>query len=162
MKQSLNKLKNKMQISKLFKQTWMRAKITTDEAEKELSGRPEGSFLIRLSSSTPGAYALAVVIEMGSSAEHYKLNPGNKPWSVKFRDQTFDDLYKFVETYSKTPIEGNIVLQKGQTLLKSKIQGDLKLEEKIGSGQFGDVYKGSVKEINYFHFVEKLIIQIQK
>eukprot|EP00727_Mastigamoeba_balamuthi_P005154 m51a1_g14637 putative sh2 domain-containing protein (514) ;mRNA; r:41786-44872 len=53
-------------IRELLQQSWFHGDITTEDAESRLMYKPEGTFLVRFSSSEPGAFTISKVSMFGS------------------------------------------------------------------------------------------------
>ena len=80
--------------------SWYRGRITRADAEKFLGEKPEGSFLIRVSESSPGDFSLSVKCSDG--VQHFKVlrDAGGKffLWVVKFN--SLNELVEYHRTSS--------------------------------------------------------------
>lgn len=147
---------------------WFHGKISREVAEKLLSPRKDGLFLVRESTNFPGDYTLCVCFE--TRVEHYRIIFQDDKITID-EEEYFENLTKLVEHYQEDadglctslgcplPREGGGVAysvdktafeQAGWTIKRE----DVTLQEKIGKGEFGDVrlghYRGqkvAVKEL---------------
>jgi len=80
-------------ISKLLENEWFHSFISLAEANKRLSDKSNGTFLIRFSDSTPGGYALGIAKD--SKPEHHKILP-TPDKKLQFHSMIFDSLEDLV------------------------------------------------------------------
>jgi len=147
---------------------WFHGKISREVAEKLLSPRQDGLFLVRESTNFPGDYTLCVCFE--ARVEHYRIIFQDDKITID-EEEYFDNLTKLVEHYQEDAdglctslgcpltregggvaysVDKNAFEQAGWTIKRD----ELTLQEKIGKGEFGDVrlghYRGqkvAVKEL---------------
>ncbi|XP_066925690.1 tyrosine-protein kinase CSK-like isoform X2 [Clytia hemisphaerica] len=139
---------------------WFFGKISRDEAEKLLKPRTVGLFLVRESTNYPGDYTLCVVSPSSQmKVEHYRItSKDNNKYSVD--DETyFSTLSELVKHYKKDADGLCTTLVKSlkkednaisSTAFKESFQKegwsvateDITFKEKIGTGEFGEVFKG--------------------
>ncbi|KAE8623959.1 hypothetical protein XENTR_v10005787 [Xenopus tropicalis] len=138
---------------------WYFGKIGRKDAERLLlcEGNPRGTFMIRESETTKGAYSLSVRdwdATRGDHAKHYKIRKlDNGGFYITTRVQ-FDTVEELVEHYSEFNdglchlLTNPCINQKPQTLGLSKdaweiTRDSISLDKKLGQGCFGDVWKGT-------------------
>jgi len=147
---------------------WFHGKISREVAERLLTPRKDGLFLVRESTNFPGDYTLCVCFE--SRVEHYRIIFQDDKITID-EEEYFGNLTQLVDHYQEDadglctslgePLvrEGGGVAysvdktafeQAGWTIKRE----DITLQEKIGKGEFGDVrlghYRGqkvAVKEL---------------
>ncbi|XP_054900445.1 tyrosine-protein kinase SRK2 [Poeciliopsis prolifica] len=131
------------------------------DAEKLLQGEGnrEGAFLIRNSESLKGEYSLSVLHQ--ERVKHYKLQKLDNGHYYVSKTKSFPTLKELVEYYSRQS-DGLCVLL-GEPCRKMEApqtyglsyntvdqweipRNSIKLMEKLGAGQFGEVYKGTWNE----------------
>ena len=144
---------------KLNDMTWFHGKIKREEAEKlllkDVQDAPDGMFLVRESTNFPGDYTLCVVFQ--AKVEHYRVIAEKNHLTID-EEEYFENLTKLVEYY-RQDADGlctKLTEAKAQhrTVYKDvnieafKAAGwlinenDVKVQEKIGKGEFGDVMLG--------------------
>ncbi|KAL8220310.1 UNVERIFIED_CONTAM: hypothetical protein K2H54_043548 [Gekko kuhli] len=136
---------------------WFFKAISRKDAERQLltAGNTHGAFLIRESESTKGSFSLSVRDfdqNQGEVVKHYKIrNMDNGGFYISPRIP-FDSLHKLVEHY--THHTDGLCALLGKPCQTQKPQKPwwqdewevpretLKLVEKLGAGQFGEVWMG--------------------
>ena len=144
---------------KLNDMTWFHGKIKREEAEKlllkDVQEAPDGMFLVRESTNFPGDYTLCVVFQ--GKVEHYRVIAEKNSLTID-EEEYFENLTKLVEYY-RLDADGlctklteakaqhrhvykdvNIDAFKAAGWLIN--ENDVKIQEKIGKGEFGDVMLG--------------------
>lgn len=138
---------------------WFYGNITRDQAEKLLMPRKVGLYLVRESTNYPGDYTLCVVSPADGKVEHYRVISKTNKFTVD-EEEYFTSLIELIKHYEKdadglcTRLTQPLV-KKQDMSLSSKIfkdtfqkEGwtfrieDIRYEEKIGAGEFGEVYRG--------------------
>eukprot|EP01147_Barroeca_monosierra_P008492 gene8492-962_t len=135
---------------------WFHGTIKRAEAEKILlSNGRHGDFLIRESESKPGDYSLS--IREGDGVKHYRIRKLDDGGFYITRRATFRNLHELVDHYRNRADGLCTILQLAVQPLTEPQTADLshdtkdqweipreslRLEKKLGSGQFGDVWKG--------------------
>ncbi|KAG7460755.1 hypothetical protein MATL_G00202130 [Megalops atlanticus] len=141
-------------------QKWLFKNLSRRDTERLLlaPGNKAGSFLIRESETTKGAFSLSVrdsVPEQGDVVKHYKIRALDSGGYYISPSTTFPSLLELVKYYSKT---ADGLCQQLTTPCKS-ITPDrpwaqdeweipretLKMVKKLGAGQFGEVWMGYYK-----------------
>lgn len=141
---------------KVTKMPWFHGKISRDIAEKLLSPRTDGLFLVRESTNFPGDYTLCVCFE--GRVEHYRIIYQDDQITID-EEEYFPNLSKLVEHYIEDAdglctalgealtreggaaysVDKTAFEQAGWTIKREEIT----LQEKIGKGEFGDVRLGT-------------------
>eukprot|EP00054_Salpingoeca_dolichothecata_P016216 m.94704 g.94704 ORF g.94704 m.94704 type:complete len:502 (-) comp21875_c0_seq1:229-1734(-) len=135
---------------------WFHGRIKRSEAEKILLHcGTHGGYLIRESESKPGDYSLSV--RDGDNIKHYRIRTLDDGGYYIARRVTFKDLHELVAHYGidadglcvnlKEPCKPMEMPQidlchstKDQWEIPRK---SIKLQKKLGAGQFGDVWQGT-------------------
>lgn len=140
---------------KLTSMPWFHGKISRTQADELLIPREDGLFLVRESTNFPGDYTLCVCKD--GKVEHYHIIYKNNKLTID-EEEFFENLINLVEHYEEDadglctklikPLQkqGNFAfavdkqsfIEQGWVI---KIK-DLQLGEKLGKGEFGDVFKG--------------------
>lgn len=140
---------------KLHAMPWFHGKIAREDAEALLKPREEGLFLVRESVNYPGDYSLSVV--HGDKVEHYRVIYQDNKLTVD-GEEHFENLTSLVKHYEKdadglctrlaTPlkkvgrldfsVDSDQFVKEGWAIKRN----DLRLGNKIGKGEFGDVLEG--------------------
>ncbi|XP_063695850.1 tyrosine-protein kinase CSK isoform X2 [Culicoides brevitarsis] len=141
-------LKKQDVLSSLFNH----GKISRDEAERLLTPRTDGLFLVRESTNFPGDCTLCVCFQ--NKVEHYRIkkehNPQyNKPKLTIDDEEYFDNLSQLIAHYRK---DADGLCTQLKDCLPMKIderwqipEKDVQIKESIGKGEFGDVMLGIYK-----------------
>jgi len=142
----------------LHEMPWFFGKITREKAEELLQPRENGLFLVRESTNYPGDYTLCVVSPQ-EKVEHYRVISRKNQLTVD-EDSFFSTLIQLVKHYEKdadglcTRLKRALHKQKDMVIssnvFKESFQKegwavaitDVEFKEKIGSGEFGEVFKG--------------------
>lgn len=140
--------------------TWFHGKISRDEAERLLrpSDSSDGLFLVRESTNFPGDYTLCVCFQ--SKVEHYRVIVQNKLLTID-EEEFFETLGQLVDHYkedadglctklvAEKPVADKMNLDNNVDIEAFREKGwvineaDVKIQEKIGKGEFGDVMLGN-------------------
>uniref|UniRef100_G3X8M0 Tyrosine-protein kinase n=1 Tax=Meleagris gallopavo TaxID=9103 RepID=G3X8M0_MELGA len=144
-------------VNSLEPEPWFFKNLSRKDAERQLlaSGNTHGSFLIRESETSKGSYSLSVRDfdqNQGETVKHYKIrNMDNGGYYISPR-VTFSSLHELVEYYSSS--SDGLCTRLGKPCRTQKPQKpwwqdewevpreSLKLVEKLGAGQFGEVWMG--------------------
>ncbi|KAJ8033059.1 Tyrosine-protein kinase fyna [Holothuria leucospilota] len=143
----------------LQSEDWFFEKMTRKEAEKQLQlpGNSRGTFLIRGSETSPGAYSLSVLDQDGQRGLHVKhyriraLDNGGYYISTRITFQTLRDLVQHYKSQADglvCPLMSPCPRQKPTIFEISKDvweipRKSIQLEKKLGNGQFGEVWEGT-------------------
>jgi c-src tyrosine kinase len=161
---------------------WFHGKISREEAERLLrpSDSKDGLFLVRESTNFPGDYTLCVVFQQ--KVEHYRIIARQNQLTID-EEESFDTLGRLVEHYTEdadglcTKLIQNLpkIEQQQQQVVPNQHQeqqnsldveafreagwvineADVKIKERIGKGEFGDVMLG-------FYQGQKVAIKVMK
>uniref|UniRef100_A0A7N8X3W4 Tyrosine-protein kinase n=1 Tax=Mastacembelus armatus TaxID=205130 RepID=A0A7N8X3W4_9TELE len=140
---------------KLSLMPWFHGKITRDQAERLLYPPQTGEFLVRESTNFPGDYTLCVSCD--GKVEHYRIIYHDGKLTID-DEEYFENLMQLVEHYTKDADglctrlikpkleEGTVAAQdefsRSGWVINRK---DLKLQQVIGKGEFGDVKVGDYR-----------------
>eukprot|EP00128_Syssomonas_multiformis_P016763 Colp12_sorted_trinity150504_noHs@12380 len=144
-------------VQSLAKEDWFHGRIKRGDAEKLLmSSQNVGTFLIRESESRPGDYSLSV--RDVDSVKHYRIRVMDDGQFFISRGTNFMDLSALVAHYKRSQDGLCCQLTVSAQNVQKPVLADLsyntkdqweiprefiKLETKLGSGQFGEVWKGT-------------------
>ncbi|XP_038057847.1 tyrosine-protein kinase SRK3-like isoform X2 [Patiria miniata] len=141
---------------------WFFEKMTRKEAEKQLqlAGNSRGTFLIRGSETSPGAYSLSVLDHddaRGFNVKHYRIRTlDNGGYYISTRI-TFHTLHDLVNHYTSQadglvcrllnpcPRQKPVMFEISKDVWEIP-RRSIKLERKLGNGQFGEVWEGALLE----------------
>ncbi|XP_009882827.1 PREDICTED: tyrosine-protein kinase Lck isoform X2 [Charadrius vociferus] len=144
-------------VNSLEPEPWFFKNISRKDAERQplAAGNTHGSFLIRESETSHGSYSLSVRDfdqNQGETVKHYKIrNMDNGGYYISPR-VTFSSLHELVEYYTRS--SDGLCTRLGKPCRTQKPQKpwwqdewevpreSLKLVEKLGAGQFGEVWMG--------------------
>ncbi|NWQ60748.1 LCK kinase, partial [Neopipo cinnamomea] len=144
-------------VNSLEPEPWFFKNISRKDAERQLlaSGNTHGSFLIRESETSKGSYSLSVRDldeTQGETVKHYKIrNMDNGGFYISPRI-AFGSLRELVQHYTRS--SDGLCTHLGKPCRTQKPQKpwwqdewevpreSLKLVEKLGAGQFGEVWMG--------------------
>ncbi|MBN3321383.1 FYN kinase, partial [Atractosteus spatula] len=156
-------------VDSIQAEEWYFGKMGRKDAERQLlcPGNPRGTFLIRESETTKGAYSLSIRDwdEMkGDHVKHYKIRKlDNGGYYITTRTQ-FDTVQQLVQHYTERAAglccRLVVSCHKGMPKLadlsvKTKDvweipRESLQLIKKLGNGQFGEVWMGSNDGLCYY------------
>lgn len=138
---------------------WFFGKIGRKDSERLLLNQENhrGTFLIRESETAQGTFSLSILDDgpaKGPNVKHYRIRKlDNGGFYITARAQ-FDSLKSLVEHYQGAPdglccrlMDPCPLLEKPQTITIARDvweipRESLKLEQKLGQGMFGEVWKG--------------------
>eukprot|EP00163_Fabomonas_tropica_P034745 TRINITY_DN978_c0_g1_i2.p1 TRINITY_DN978_c0_g1~~TRINITY_DN978_c0_g1_i2.p1 ORF type:complete len:134 (-),score=27.23 TRINITY_DN978_c0_g1_i2:369-770(-) len=83
-------------LSQLSAQSWFQGYISSEKAEKLLSGKPSGTFLVRISTSKPGCYSIAVLKD--GQTRHSLIDVKNGRFTVDYKS-SYSSVPEFVEAH---------------------------------------------------------------
>lgn len=144
------------QIKTIEAEDWFHGRMTRGQAEKILMQcGSEGSFLLRESESKPGDYSLSV--RSADAVKHYRIRTLEDGALYIARRITFKDLHELVEHYRQSadglctmlrePCKEMETPKTAGLSYNTKDQWEIarssiKLQNKLGAGQFGEVWEG--------------------
>ena len=148
-------------LDSLEKHSWFHGNVTRAEAELSLSSGINGSFLVRESESKPGQYSIS--LRYDGRVFHYRIH--NEQGTDKYfvtQDSKFSTLAELVVHHSKSsdgltttlhypapnpkqPTVYGISQDDDQWELN---RSDIEMGQKLGGGQYGEVYKALIKKWN--------------
>ncbi|XP_031512509.1 tyrosine-protein kinase HCK isoform X3 [Papio anubis] len=146
-------------VDSLETEEWFFKGISRKDAERQLlaPGNMLGSFMIRDSETTKGSYSLSVRDydpRQGDTVKHYKIRTLDNGGFYISPRSTFSTLQELVDHYKKG--SDGLCQKLSVPCMSSKPQKpwekdaweipreSLKLEKKLGAGQFGEVWMGSL------------------
>ena len=146
-------------VNSLEKHSWFHGNITRAEAELSLSSGINGSFLVRESESKPGQYSIS--LRYDGRVFHYRIHtdPQTSQYFVT-PESKFENLPELVVHHSKNPDGLTTVLHyPAPNPRKPPIyslshevdewevnRSDIDMGQKLGGGQYGEVYKAVIKK----------------
>lgn len=147
-------------VDSLEKHSWFHGNITRAEAELSLSSGINGSFLLRESESKQGQYSIS--LRYDGRVFHYRIHSdqGTNKFYVT-PESKFETLAELVVHHSKNPDGLTTTLHyPAPNPRKPTVYGvsqndkweldrsDIEMGQKLGGGQYGEVYKAVVKKWN--------------
>jgi hypothetical protein len=158
-------------VDSLEKHSWFHGNITRAEAELSLSSGINGSFLVRESESKPGQFSIS--LRYDGRVFHYRIHfdAGGKCYVTP--ESKFDTLAKLVLHHSKNPDGLTTTLHyPAPNPRKPPIysishdvdqweinRSDIEMGQKLGGGQYGEVYKASLKKQHIYVAVKTFKVQ---
>eukprot|EP00050_Salpingoeca_kvevrii_P021428 m.110437 g.110437 ORF g.110437 m.110437 type:complete len:506 (+) comp9340_c0_seq2:147-1664(+) len=143
-------------IQSIEAEEWYHGRIKRGEAEKILLNNAQpGGFLIRESESKPGDYSLSV--READNVKHYRIRTLDEGGYYISRRRTFQNLNELVNHYKYDADGLCVALSEPCKISETPKTADLsyntkdqweiprstiKLNKKLGGGQFGDVWEG--------------------
>ncbi len=135
--------------------SWFHTNVTRHEAEKLLKDKHDGTFLVRESETTLGEYSLSLCYN--GHVHHYRIR--TKPKFFINHKKMFNSLPELVNHHSKlsdglrTSMQYPLPHQLGPSPTHEVTVVDewelqrsgISLGEKVGSGEYGNVYKATLK-----------------
>ncbi len=140
-------------VNSLDKHSWYHGKIERCKAEYLLSSGINGSFLVRESETCPGQLSISLRYE--GRVFHYRVNKDENSLFYVSKDAKFVTLVELIHHHSSEASGLTTVLlypapKKNKPTLFSLSPDDkweierteIQMKNKLGSGQYGDVYEG--------------------
>ena len=152
----------------LMRYDWFHGKISRNRAEYLLNSGINGSFLIRESESSPGQHSLSVRYE--GRVYHYRVNSDDDNNLFVQEGIKFKTIPELVEHHGQDPgglvtclryaapkLDKPIVYRISPTADEWEIaRTDIVINQKLGGGQYGEVYKAEYKKHNLIVAVKTL------
>jgi abelson tyrosine-protein kinase 1 len=148
-------------VNSLDKHTWYHGKVSRAEAEFLLNSGINGSFLVRESETTPGAYSISLRHE--ERVYHYRISENDQHLLHITAEHSFATLSQLVHHYSRSA-DGLVCTLHYPVNKKARMapnghlfslsptatnadewevdRTDVLMKNKLGGGQYGDVYEG--------------------
>ena len=147
-------------LDSLEKHSWFHGNITRAEAELSLGSGINGSFLVRESESKPGQYSIS--LRYDGRVFHYRIHQDSSSKFFVTPESKFDTLPLLVVHHSKNPDGLTTTLHyPAPNPRKPPIyslfhevdeweldRSDIDMGQKLGGGQYGEVYKALLKKRN--------------
>ena len=146
-------------LDSLEKHSWFHGNITRAEAELSLSSGINGSFLVRESESKPGQFSIS--LRYDGRVFHYRIHRDSQSMYYVTPESKFENLPELVVHHSKTPDGLTTTLhypapnpRKPPIYSLSHVdewelnRSDIEMGQKLGGGQYGEVYKAVIKKRN--------------
>ena len=146
-------------VKSVEKNVWYHGKIPRSTAEYLLNSGIDGSFLVRESESNPGEHTIS--LRFDGRCHHYRVGKHGSRVSI-MPENPFDSLQDLVQHHSKKadgliyPLKHAVPKIQAQVYGVSKDVDDrweisrdeIALGRRLGSGQYGEVYKGEWRKYN--------------
>ncbi|XP_034047534.1 tyrosine-protein kinase ABL1 isoform X2 [Thalassophryne amazonica] len=147
-------------VNSLEKHSWYHGPVSRNAAEYLLSSGINGSFLVRESESSPGQMSISLRYE--GRVYHYRINTASDAKLYVSSESRFNTLAELVHHHS-TVADGLITTLHYPAPKRNKptIYGvspnydkwemertDITMKQKLGGGQYGEVYEGVWKKYN--------------
>eukprot|EP01114_Cavostelium_apophysatum_P018121 TRINITY_DN5537_c0_g1_i2.p1 TRINITY_DN5537_c0_g1~~TRINITY_DN5537_c0_g1_i2.p1 ORF type:complete len:1350 (-),score=354.65 TRINITY_DN5537_c0_g1_i2:24-4073(-) len=118
-------------VKKTFKEEWFYGYLSSRESELLLYAEAPGTFLMRLSKSAPGAFALAFVFE--PTRIIHILITSNQPYGFSIQDQESGEESRFKDFPAILAFYKNVLVNPFRTSLPRQpwFQGDLTGDESV-------------------------------
>lgn len=147
-------------VDSLEKHSWFHGNITRAEAELSLSSGINGSFLLRESESKPGQFSIS--LRYDGRVFHYRIHLDSSSKYYVTPESKFESLAELVVHHSKNPDGLTTTLHyPAPNPRKPPIyslshevdewelnRSDIDMGQKLGGGQYGEVYKAVIKKRN--------------
>ena len=147
-------------VDSLEKHSWFHGNITRAEAELSLSSGINGSFLLRESESKPGQFSIS--LRYDGRVFHYRIHLDASSKYYVTPESKFENLSELVVHHSKNPDGLTTTLHyPAPNPRKPPIyslshevdewelnRSDIDMGQKLGGGQYGEVYKATIKKRN--------------
>ena len=145
-------------VDSLEKHSWFHGNVTRAEAELSLSSGINGSFLLRESESKPGQFSIS--LRYDGRVFHYRIHLDSSSKYYVTPESKFECLAELVVHHSKNPDGLTTVLHyPAPNPRKPPIyslshevdewelnRSDIDMGQKLGGGQYGEVYKATIKK----------------
>ncbi|CAL8276996.1 unnamed protein product [Merluccius merluccius] len=147
-------------VNSLEKHSWYHGPVSRNAAEYLLSSGINGSFLVRESESSPGQRSISLRYE--GRVYHYRINTASDSKLYVSSESRFNTLAELVHHHS-TVADGLITTLHYPAPKRNKptVYGvspnydkwemertDITMKQKLGGGQYGEVYEGVWKKYN--------------
>ncbi len=147
-------------VDSLEKHSWFHGNVTRAEAELSLSSGINGSFLLRESESKPGQFSIS--LRYDGRVFHYRIHLDSSSKYYVTPESKFENLSELVVHHSKNPDGLTTTLHyPAPNPRKPPIyslshevdewelnRSDIDMGQKLGGGQYGEVYKATIKKRN--------------
>jgi abelson tyrosine-protein kinase 1 len=146
-------------INSIEKHSWFHGPISRNEAEYLLSSGINGSFLVRESESNPGQHSVSLRYE--GRVFHYRIQSNSEGFKYISQEHYFKTLPELIHHHSQQPDGLITVLRYPVTKPNAPVFGmpqksdrweikknDIQMHDRLGGGQYGEVYKARWKSCN--------------
>eukprot|EP00117_Sycon_ciliatum_P015879 scpid33630/ scgid0136/ Tyrosine-protein kinase ABL1; Abelson murine leukemia viral oncogene homolog 1; Abelson tyrosine-protein kinase 1; Proto-oncogene c-Abl; p150 len=144
-------------ISSLDTHTWYHGKISRNEAEYLLKSGINGSFLLRESESMMGQHSISLRYE--GRVYHYRINMMESGFYYVTQEAQFRSLLDLVVHHSSNPDGLTTTLKFPAPKRDAPVvfgtpdrweieRTDIEMGQRLGGGQYGEVYKAHWKSVN--------------
>lgn len=161
-------------VDSLEKHSWFHGNITRAEAELSLSSGINGSFLVRESESKPGQFSIS--LRYDGRVFHYRIHFDTLGKCYVTPDSKFETLAKLVVHHSKNPDGLTTTLHyPAPNPRKPPIysishdvdqwelnRSDIEMGQKLGGGQYGEVYKAVLKKQHLYVAVKTFKVCVER